>query len=139
MLSVPVDVAGKECDAEGDDYVPSTQFGGAQQKIRPALERVQEAAAIIAAAKRPVIVVGRGAKDPQAQEVVAYWPALVPRDLVRPVLVTAAGEKTLDWPTPLEPAREPDVIELPPWPAASASTCSTTSACASRGRSRRGC
>ena len=70
VLSVPVDVAGKECDAEGDDYVPSTQFGGAQQKIRPALERVQEAAAIIAAAKRPVIVVGRGAKDPQAQEVV---------------------------------------------------------------------
>ena len=70
VLSVPVDVAGKECDAEGDDYVPSTQFGGAQQKIRPALERVQEAAAIIAAAKRPVIVVGRGAKDPRAQEAV---------------------------------------------------------------------
>ena len=53
---------------------------------------------------------------PQAQEVVAYWPALVPRELVRPALVTAAGERTLDWPTPLVPAREPDAIELPPWP-----------------------
>ena len=27
---------------------------------------------------------------PQAQEVVAYWPALVPRDLVRPALVTVS-------------------------------------------------
>ncbi|HKQ57444.1 MAG TPA: acyclic terpene utilization AtuA family protein, partial [Candidatus Eisenbacteria bacterium] len=29
---------------------------------------------------------------PQAQEVVAYWPALVPRDRVRPVLVARDGE-----------------------------------------------
>ena len=40
---------------------------------------------------------------PQAQEVVAYWPALVPRDLVKPVLVTADGEQPLEWPTPLLP------------------------------------
>ena len=39
----------------------------------------------------------------QAQEVVAYWPALVPRDLVKPVLVTADGEQPLEWPTPLLP------------------------------------
>jgi acetolactate synthase-1/2/3 large subunit len=70
VLSVPVDVAGKEFDGEGEDYVPSTTFGGAQQKIRPALDRVREAAGIIAAAKRPVIIVGRGAKDLKAQEVV---------------------------------------------------------------------
>jgi hypothetical protein len=55
---------------------------------------------------------------PQAQEVVAYWPALVPRDLVLPSLVTRAGERTLDWPTPLLPAQEPVAIELPPWPVA---------------------
>ena len=55
---------------------------------------------------------------PQAQEVVAYWPALVPRELVRPTLVTAAGERTLDWPTPLVPMRKPAALDLPPWPAA---------------------
>ena len=55
---------------------------------------------------------------PQAQEVVAYWPALVPRDLVRPTLVTAAGERQLDWPTPLAPMTEPAALDLPPWPRA---------------------
>jgi len=63
-----VDVAGKECESDGDDYVVSTALFGGQQKIRPALDRVKEAAGIIAAAKRPVIILGRGAKDPQAQE-----------------------------------------------------------------------
>ena len=53
---------------------------------------------------------------PQAQEVVAYWPALVPRDLARPTLVTAAGERELDWPTPLVPATEPASLEPPEWP-----------------------
>ncbi len=53
---------------------------------------------------------------PQAQEVVAYWPALVPRELVRPALITAAGERTLDWPTPLLPMAEPARLELPQWP-----------------------
>lgn len=38
---------------------------------------------------------------PQAQDVVAYWPALVPRDRVKPRLVTREGEQTLEWPTPL--------------------------------------
>src|SRR5262245_28568208 len=68
VLSVPVDLAGKDTDSEGDEYVTSAQLGGSQQKIRPALDRVQEAVRIIAGARRPVIVLGRGAKDPQAQE-----------------------------------------------------------------------
>jgi hypothetical protein len=38
---------------------------------------------------------------PQAQEVVAYWPALVPRDKVKAKLVIRDGERTLDWPTPI--------------------------------------
>jgi hypothetical protein len=59
---------------------------------------------------------------PQAQEVVAYWPALVARELVRPTLVTAAGERTLDWPTPLLPAGEPAEIELPELPKPGAGT-----------------
>ena len=44
---------------------------------------------------------------PQAQEVVAYWPALVPRERVRPRLVTRGGERQLDWPTPVLPAARP--------------------------------
>jgi len=59
---------------------------------------------------------------PQAQEVVAYWPALVPRDLVRPTLVTETGEQPLDWPTPLVPATAPAKLELPPWPRPAAAT-----------------
>jgi len=53
---------------------------------------------------------------PQAQEVVAYWPALVPRDLVRPSLIIAAGERALDWPTPLVPPGAPVNLETPAWP-----------------------
>jgi hypothetical protein len=53
---------------------------------------------------------------PQAQEVVAYWPALVPRDLVRPTLVTEAGEQSLDWPTPLVNPTAPAKLEVPAWP-----------------------
>lgn len=68
VLSVPVDVAGKDCDSEGEDYVRSTALYGGQQKIRPALDHLQQAVRIIAEAKRPVIVVGRGARDPQALE-----------------------------------------------------------------------
>jgi hypothetical protein len=49
---------------------------------------------------------------------VAYWPALVPRELVQPALVTADGERSLEWPTPLVPAQGPAVIDLPPWPEA---------------------
>ncbi len=44
---------------------------------------------------------------PQAQEVVAYWPALVPRERVKPLLVARDGERALEWPTPLLPAQRP--------------------------------
>ena len=53
---------------------------------------------------------------PQAQEVVAYWPALVPRDLVRPSLIIEAGERALDWPTPQVPPGAPVNLETPAWP-----------------------
>lgn len=55
---------------------------------------------------------------PQAQEVVAYWPALVPRDLVRPRLATAAGERALEWPTPVLPPAKPAALPKPEWPQA---------------------
>ena len=44
---------------------------------------------------------------PQLQEVVAYWPALVPRDRVKARLVTRDGERHLEWPTPLVPPQPP--------------------------------
>jgi hypothetical protein len=50
---------------------------------------------------------------PQAQEVVAYWPALVPRDLVKARVVTRDGERTVEWPTPLL-----DPVPPPPLPRA---------------------
>ena len=55
---------------------------------------------------------------PQAQEVVAYWPALVPRDLVKPRLVTSAGERALEWPTPLLPIGAPAKLPRVDWPRA---------------------
>jgi acetolactate synthase I/II/III large subunit len=68
VLSIPMDIVGKECDSDGEDYLPSAALFGGQQKIRPAHDRVQEAVRIISESKRPVIVLGRGAKDPQALE-----------------------------------------------------------------------
>ena len=44
---------------------------------------------------------------PQAQDVVAYWPALVPRDRVKPRIVTRDGEQALERPTPLRPPAPP--------------------------------
>src|SRR5262245_29557710 len=55
---------------------------------------------------------------PQAQEVVAYWPALVPRDKVRARLVTRDGERTLDWPTPLLAMQRPTPLPRERWPQA---------------------
>lgn len=68
VLSIPMDVVGKECDSDGEDYLPSAALSGGQQRIRPAVDRVEEAVRIISGSKRPVIVLGRGAKDPQARE-----------------------------------------------------------------------
>ena len=55
---------------------------------------------------------------PQAQEVVAYWPALVPRERVKPVLATREGERTLEWPTPIAAARKPAPLPRESWPRA---------------------
>ncbi len=55
---------------------------------------------------------------PQPQEVVAYWPALVPRDLVKPRVVTAEGEQPLEWPTPLLPLPKPAALPRHEFPKA---------------------
>jgi len=55
---------------------------------------------------------------PDAQEVIAYWPALVPRERVKPVLVMREGERPLDWPTPLRESRRPARLTAESWPRA---------------------
>lgn len=91
---------------------------GVRDRDRQKIEAFSKMVPAVILSGPPGVAVTGG--RPQAQEVVAYWPALVPRDLVRPTLVTEAGERTLDWPTPLLPVQEPAAIDLPPWPVAAA-------------------
>lgn len=58
---------------------------------------------------------------PQAQEVVAYWPALVPRDRVKPSMITRDGERVLDWPTPIVDPWKPPPYSRMEWPQAKGS------------------
>lgn len=68
VLCVPHDIQGKECDSEGEDYQPSAMMFAGQQRIRPDLERLHEAVKIIAGSKKPVVLLGRGAMEPQAKQ-----------------------------------------------------------------------
>src|SRR5688572_1398356 len=69
VLCVPLDVQKMECDADGDDYKPSSEMFTGQQAIRPALDRLREAANIIKESRKPVIVLGRGATSADAKAV----------------------------------------------------------------------
>lgn len=66
VLCVPLDVQRMECDADGDDYRPSSEMFSGQQAIRPDVERLGEAVRIIKQSKKPVIILGRGAMSPKA-------------------------------------------------------------------------
>ncbi|MGZ8267454.1 MAG: thiamine pyrophosphate-binding protein [Burkholderiales bacterium] len=67
VLCVPLDVQRMECDADGEDYRPSSEMFAGQQAIRPDLQRLREAGGIIKSSKKPVIVLGRGAMSPAAK------------------------------------------------------------------------
>src|SRR5215813_4252943 len=67
VLTVPLDVQRMECDADGDDYQPSSAMFSGQQAIRPDLERLREAGGIISRSRKPVVVLGRGAMSPAAE------------------------------------------------------------------------
>lgn len=67
VLCVPLDVQRMECDADGDDYRPSSEMFPGQQAIRPDLGRLREAGRIIGQSKKPVIVLGRGAMSESAK------------------------------------------------------------------------
>ncbi len=87
---------------------------GVRDRDRAKIEAFSKMVPAVILSGPPGVAVTGG--RPQAQEVVAYWPALLARDLVRPTLITAAGERALDWPTPLLPLGEPASLELPAWP-----------------------
>lgn len=66
VLSVNSDVIDQDCDSDPNDYHPTSALLLKQQRIRPDPERIEEAAAILAASRRPVVIVGRGAMDGSA-------------------------------------------------------------------------
>lgn len=61
VLAYPMNIQNAEIDSDGDDYEPSSVLFQGQQRIKPADDRLQAAVKIIAAAKKPVVVVGKGA------------------------------------------------------------------------------
>jgi Acyclic terpene utilisation family protein AtuA len=75
---------------------------------------------------------------PQAQEVVAYWPALVPRDRVKATVVTRDGERLLDWPTPIVAPKKPSPQPREKWPKAKGSTKRVTTTLARLAHARSG-
>jgi hypothetical protein len=86
---------------------------------RDKIERFSKLVPAVILSGPPGVAVTGG--RPQAQEVVAYWPALAPRDRVKPSLVTRDGERALEWPTPLVPARRPGALPRDSWPRAGGS------------------
>jgi hypothetical protein len=86
---------------------------------RDAIERFSKMVPAVILSGPPGVAVTGG--RPAAQEVVAYWPALVPRDRVRPSLVARDGERQLDWPTPILPPRKPGPSPRERWPKAAGS------------------
>ena len=71
VLAVPMDVQKMECDADGEDYEPSTTLFNGQQKIRPAVDRLTAAVEIIRGSKKCVVIAGRGAMKSGALEAAA--------------------------------------------------------------------
>ena len=69
VLCVPLDIQGKECDSDGDDYLTSAALFGSPQRIRPDQTRLIEAVRIITDSKRPVVLLGRGAMEPRTKKV----------------------------------------------------------------------
>jgi acetolactate synthase I/II/III large subunit len=61
VLAYPMNVQDMNIDSDGDDYQPSSTLFSGQQRIRPADEQLAQAVKIIAASKRPVVIVGEGA------------------------------------------------------------------------------
>ena len=70
VLCMPVNIEEMECDSDGDEYQTSATLFTGQQRIRPDVDRLNEAVKIITESKKPVIVLGRGAMQPETRETV---------------------------------------------------------------------
>ena len=70
VLSVPLDLQKKECEAQGEKYQPSSSMFAGQQRIRPDLDKVEQAVKLISSSRKPAVVVGRGAMSPEAHAVI---------------------------------------------------------------------
>ncbi len=69
VLAYPMNVQDMKIDSDGDDYAPSSALFEGQQRIRPADERLAAAVKIIAASKKPVLIIGDGAVRSGAVEI----------------------------------------------------------------------
>ena len=69
VLCVPHDVQHMNCESDGDDYQTSASMFAGQQRIRPDVDRLNDAVKIIAASKKPVVLLGRGAMEARAKEI----------------------------------------------------------------------
>lgn len=68
VLAYPMNVQEMNIDSDGDDYQPSSTLFAGQQRIRPAEDQLAQAIQIIAASKKPVVIVGDGAIESGAVE-----------------------------------------------------------------------
>ncbi len=68
VLAYPMNVQNANIDSDGDSYVPSRELFAGQQRIKPADDRLAAAVKIIAASKKPVVVIGDGAVESGAVE-----------------------------------------------------------------------
>jgi hypothetical protein len=91
-----------------------------RDRERDAIERFSKLVPAVILSGPPGVAVTGG--RPQAQEVVAYWPALAPRERVKSRLVTRDGERALEWPTPPATARRPGRLPRDSWPRAKGGT-----------------
>jgi thiamine pyrophosphate-dependent acetolactate synthase large subunit-like protein len=69
VLAFPMNVQEMNIDSDGDDYQPSSTLFMGQQRIRPADEQLAQAVKIIAASKKPVVIIGDGAIESGAVEI----------------------------------------------------------------------
>lgn len=70
VLSVPLDLQKKECEAKGEAYVPSSRMFPGQQHIRPDVACLEAAVELIAGSRKPAIMVGRGAMSAHAKDTI---------------------------------------------------------------------
>ena len=70
VLSIPSDVQSKECNAKGDAYQPSSAILRGHQRIRPDLDRLNDAVKLLTNANKVIIMVGRGALEPECVKVI---------------------------------------------------------------------